>query len=75
MEGSGLTMIATVCELLVPERAAVSVTLSCEVIPEGAVYVLLVPVLLETLPQVAAEQEAPASDQSTGPPLATFAVT
>jgi hypothetical protein len=48
--GSGLTVIVTVSSLLVSGIAAVSITCIGDVIPAGAVNVVLAPVEAETVP-------------------------
>ena len=63
--GSGLTVIVTVSWLFVSGIAATSVTCIGEVIPAGAVYIVLVPVAEDTVPHVAPLHDAPASDHAT----------
>jgi hypothetical protein len=48
--GSGFTVIVAVAELLVPFTAAVNVTVICDVIPAGAVYTTVRPVVFDRLP-------------------------
>jgi hypothetical protein len=57
--GSGFTVIVAVAELFVPVTAAVNVTIICDVIPAGAVYTTVAPVVFERLPHGAPDPHVP----------------
>ncbi len=66
MTGSGLTVMLATLASAVPLIAAVRVTFIWFVMPAGAVYVTVAPVMLEREPHAAAEQEPPDIVHDTG---------
>jgi hypothetical protein len=66
MTGSGFTVILAVLEFPVPVIVAVRVSFSWEVIPTGAVYVTVAPVILVRDPHADDVHELLAIDQDTG---------
>ena len=56
--GSGFTVMVAVAELFVPVTAAVNVTMICDVIPAGAVYTTVAPVVFDRLPHAVPDPHA-----------------
>jgi hypothetical protein len=52
-------VIVAVAELFVPVTAAVNVTIICDVIPAGAVYTTVAPVVFDRLPHGAPDPHEP----------------
>lgn len=73
--GSGLTVIVTVSWLFEPGIAATSVTCIGDVIPDGAVYVVLVPVGDDSVPHPVPLHDAPVNDHATSKLPLKLAVT
>jgi hypothetical protein len=56
--GSGFTVIVAVAKLFVPATSAVNVTIICDVIPAGAVYTTVKPVVFDKLPHALPDPHA-----------------